>query len=49
MSEQYPVGLPKLAQPRSPFSTQPLRDRPSDRLRCDRTIPNNPKKRIASA
>jgi hypothetical protein len=25
---------------RSPFSTQPLRDRPSDRLRCDRPMPD---------
>jgi hypothetical protein len=32
--------LLQLAQPRSPFSTQPLRDRPSDRLRCDRLISN---------
>jgi hypothetical protein len=39
---QYPVGdrIPQLTQPRSPFSTQPLRDRPSDRLRCDHPIPN---------
>jgi hypothetical protein len=39
---QYPVGdrLLQLTHLRSPFSTQSLRDRPSDRLRCDRPIRN---------
>jgi predicted nuclease of restriction endonuclease-like (RecB) superfamily len=36
----YYDRLPQLVQPRSLFSTQPLRDRPSDRLRCDRPIHN---------
>jgi hypothetical protein len=37
--QQYDRLL-QLAQPRSPFSTHPLRNRPSDRLRCDRPMPN---------